>query len=147
MTNKPFTIFDKPMPATQPTMLGYAEISAEELAALKKQIAMGLGHVKPEADVPDELANAVGEFGSATNPVDCASVPACISYLQRLRTTDGSRVKFTRKGCIVDKAVSQYPIDVYLLLGKDGKLLKRIYMSGYQIENSETAPDGFVLMK
>lgn len=147
MTNKPFNIFDQPPPAAKSIMLGDLEMTAEEFDALKKQISHGLGQVKPGADVPDELANAVGEFGSATNPVGCSSVPACIAYLKRLRTADGRRVQFTRKGSILDKTVSQYPIDAYILTGTDGRALQPLYMSGYQRRDSKTEPEGFTLAR
>jgi hypothetical protein len=147
MTSKPFNIFDTPVPAAKSTMLGDLELTAEEFDALKKQIAHGLGQVPPDADAPDKLANAVGEFGSATNPVGCSSVPSCIAYLKRLRTTDGRRIQFKRKGSNIDKSVSQHPIDVYALSLTDDKPLKIIYMSGYQRSDSKVAPKGFTLSK
>lgn len=147
MTNKPFNIFDQPPPAPKSIMLGDLEMTAEEFDALKKQIAHGLGQVKPGADVPDELANAVGEFGSATNPVGCSSVPACIAYLKRLGTADGRRIQFTRKGCIQDKTVSQHPIDMHVLIGPNIQALKTIFMSGYQRCDSKVAPEGFTLAR
>jgi hypothetical protein len=147
MTHKTFNIFDKPVPVTKSTMLGDLELTAEEFDALKKQIAHGLGQVQPDADVPDELANAVGVIGSATNPIGCASVPACLAYLRRLRPIDGSGIVFTRKGTVVDKAVSQYPIDVYVLTVTDGRASQTIYMSGYQPKNATTTPEGFTLEK
>lgn len=147
MKHKQFNIFEKPAPTEKSTMLGDFELSAEEFDALKKQIAHGLGQVKPGADVPDELANAVGEFGSATNPVGCSSVPACIDYLKRLRTTDGRCIQFTRKGTVVDKAVSQHPIDVYVLTGTDGRALQTLFISGYQRGESKVAPAGFALLR
>lgn len=121
------------------------DISAAEIADLKIQVARGLGHVQPADDAPDELANAVGEFGSATNPIGCSSVPACIAYLKRLRTTDGRRIQFVRKGCIVDKAVSKFPIDAYDVIKTDYKVLKTLFMSGYQRSDAKLAPDGFTL--
>lgn len=147
MTNKPFNIFDKPVPTAKPTMLGDLELTAEEFDALKKQIAHGLGQVQPDVDAPDEMANAVGEFGSSTHPIGCASIPACIAYLMRLRTTDGQRIKFMRKGAVVNKAASQHPIDMYELIGTDNLTLKTIFMSGYQRYDSRIAPEGFTLAR
>jgi hypothetical protein len=146
MTNKPLTVFDKPAPTAESIQHSWSDISAEEIADLKIQISRGLGQTKPADDASDELENAVGELGSATNPIGCSSVPACIAYLKRLRTTDGQRILFTRKGCIVDKNVSQHPIDVYALAGTAGRTLRTIYMSGYQPKNSEIAPAFFYLM-
>lgn len=147
MTSKPFNIFDKPVPAAKSTMLGDLELTAEEFDALKKQIAHGLGQVQPDADAPYEKANSVGEIGSATHPIGCASVPACIAYLRRLRTTDGKRIKFMRRGAVVSKSVSQHPIDMYVLIGTDNLVLKTIFMSGYQRYDSRIAPEGFTLAR
>lgn len=147
MTNKPFNIFDKPVPAAKSIMLGDLELTAEGFDALKKQIAHGLGQVQHDADAHDELANAVGELGSATNPIGCASVPACLAYLRRLRSIDGTRIHFSRKGCIIDKSVSQNPIDAYILTGTDDRALQTVYMSGYQRRDSKVAPEGFTLPK
>lgn len=113
-------------------MLGDLELTTEEFDALKKKIAHGLGQVQPDAGVHDELANAVGELGSATNPIGCASVPACIAFLKRLRSTDGRRIQFKRKGSNIDKSVSENPMDAYILTGTDGRALQTVYMSGYQ---------------
>lgn len=143
--NKPFNIFDKPVPTTESILHSWSDISAAEIVDLKIQVARGLGHVKPADDAPDELANAVGEFGSATNPIGCSSVPACIAYLKKIRNADGRRIQFVRKGCIVNKAVSKFPIDAYDVIGTDYKVLSTIYMSGYQRSDSKVAPDGFTL--
>ena len=147
MTNKPFNIFDKPVPIAASIMHSGFEISAAEIADLKIQVARGLGHAKPADDAPDELANAVGEFGSATNPVGCSSVPACIAYLKRLRTLDGRRIQFVSKGCIVSIAVSKFPIDAYDVIGTDYKVLTTLFMSGYQRSVSKVAPEGFTLTR
>jgi hypothetical protein len=144
--NKPFNIFDKTVPVAKSIILSDLEMTTDEFDALKKQIVHGLGKPQPAAEVPDELANAVGEFGSATNPIGCASVPACITYLRRLRTADGRRIQFVRKGSIVDIAVSKLPIDVYDVIGTDYKVLTTIYMSGYQRSDLNVAPEGFKLM-
>ena len=143
--NKPFNIFEKPVPTTESILHSLSDISAEEIADLKIQVARGLGHLQPADDAHDELANAVGEFGSATNPIGCSSVPACIAYLKRLRTADGRRIQFVRKGCIVDKTVSQYPIDAYDFIGTDYKVLTTLFMSGYQRSDSKVTPKGFTL--
>jgi hypothetical protein len=143
--NKPFNIFDKPVPTTESILHSWSDISAAEIADLKIQVARGLGHVQPADDAPDELANAVGEFGSATNPIGCSSVPACIAYLSKLRTIEGRSIQYMRKNCLVKKTVSEYPLDAYLILGTDGKPLTTIYMSGYQRSDSKVAPEGFTL--
>jgi hypothetical protein len=147
MNNKPFNIFDKPAPATKSIMLGDLELTTEEFNTLKNQISHGLVQIQSEAEVPDELANAVGKLGSATNPVGCSSIPACLAYLKRLRTTDGCRIQFQRKGCTIDIAVSQHPIDVYVLTAIDGKASQTIYMSGYRSSDSRIAPEGFKLTR
>ena len=146
-SNKPFNIFDKPVPTTASTLQSWSYISAAEIADLKIQVARGLGHVQPSDDAPDELANAVGEYGSATNPVGCASVPACVAFLQRLRTTDGHRTEFVRRGSVMNKSISNFPLDEYFIFGTDGKSLKTIYMSGYQRCDAKLAPEGFTLTK
>jgi hypothetical protein len=144
---KPIQAFNKPVLKDKSKIQVDLQITSEEFNALKQQIALGLGRVRPGADIPDELANAVGEFGSETNPIGCASVPACIAYLQRLRTADGQHIRFTRKGCITNRMISRSPIDVYLILGKKGTVLRSIYMSGYQRSDSKYAPKGFVLAR
>lgn len=147
MTKKPLTIFDKPAPTTESILHSWSDISAEEIADLKIQAARGLGHAKLSDDAPDELANAVGEFGSATNPIGCDSVASCLAYIKRLRTREGRRIQVIRKGCSVNKAVSRYPVDEYILLSTDGKPLKTIFMSGYQRCDSTIAPEGFTLAR
>lgn len=144
--NKPFNIFDKPVPTAESNIHSGFEISAAEIADLKIQVARGLGHVKPADDAPDELANAVGEFGSATNPIGCASVPACIAFLQRLKTTDGHLTEFVRRGSVMNKSISNFPLDEYLIFGTDGKSLRTIFMSGYQRCDAKLAPEGFTLI-
>jgi hypothetical protein len=146
MTNKPIHAFNKPVLKDKSKMIDDLQITSEEFNALKQQIALGLGRARPGADIPDDLVNPVGEFGCETNPIGCASVPACIAYLQRLRAVDGP-IKFTRLGCITNKKISRYPIDKYALIGNDGIALKTIYMSGYQRSDSQKAPKGFTLAR
>jgi hypothetical protein len=146
MTNKPIHAFNKPVLKNKSKMIDDLQITSEEFNALKQQIALGLGRVRSGTDVPYDLVNAVGEFGCETNPIGCASVQACIAYLQQLRTADGP-IKFTRLGCITNKMTSRYPIDKYVLIGNDGIALKTIYMSGYQRSNSQKAPKGFALAR
>jgi hypothetical protein len=147
MTNKPIHAFNKPVLKNKSKMIDDLQITSEEFNALKQQIALGLGRVRSGTDVPYDLVNAVGEFGCETNPIGCASVQACIAYLQQLRSADGQRIQFTRLGCITNKKISRYPIEKYALVGNDGIALKTIYMSGYQRRDSKKAPKGFVLTR
>lgn len=146
MTNKPFNIFDKPVPAAKSTMLGDLGLSAEEFDALKKQIALGLGQVQPDADAPDEFANAVGEIGLASRPMGFVSVQASLFFLQRLRTKEGQRIKATRLRSFFDKAVSNFALDEYSISGVDG-VSHSLFLSCYQPKNATTAPEGFTLAK
>jgi hypothetical protein len=144
--NKPFNIFDKPVPTAKSTMLGDLELTAEEFDALKKQIAHGLGQVQHVADAHDELANAVGELGSATNPIGFSSIPASLAYMKRLRTIDAGRIQLTRKRSALNKTVSRFPIDEYFYLGIDG-VSHSLFFSGYQPKDATIAPEGFTLAK
>jgi hypothetical protein len=141
---KPINTFNKPVLKDNSKTHADLQITSEEFNALKQQIALGLGRVRPGTEIPDDLVKAVGEFGCETNPIGCASVPACIAYLNRLITADG-HIKFTRLGCITNKKISRYLIDKYALVGNDGIALKTIYMSSYQRRDSKNAPVGFAL--
>jgi hypothetical protein len=142
---KPIQAFNKPVLKDKSKMLYDLKITNEEFNALKEQISRGLG-LRTGADIPDDLANTFGDFGCETNPIGCASVPACIAYLNRLITADG-HIKFARLGCITNKKISRFPIDKYALIGNDGIALKTIYMSGYQRSDSKNAPVGFALAR
>jgi hypothetical protein len=144
---KPINDFKKPVLKDKSKIHDDLQITSEEFNALKQQIALGLRRVRPGADVPDDLVNAVGEFGCETNPIGCSSVPACIAYLQQLRSANGQRIQFTRLGSITNKVTSRYPIDIYALIGNDGIALKTIYMTGYQLRDSKKAPKGFSLAR
>jgi hypothetical protein len=93
----------------------------------------------------DEMPNGQGEFGmSASNPIPCHTVFGSTAYLGRLRTPDGLKVAYERRGS-VSSNVSRHPVDAYEISRPNGENLATIFISPYQKRISKKAPKGFKL--
>ncbi len=95
----------------------------------------------------DEIPGGYGEFGyERTNPIPTNTLFGSTSYLVRLRSLDGAKVVYKRRGSL-GSPVSQHPIDRYEIVHPDGRLLATIYLSPYHKKNSDKAPRGFTLLE
>jgi hypothetical protein len=95
----------------------------------------------------DELPNGYGEFGhDVTNPVPTHTVAGSTCYLARLRSSDGSKVLYERRGSASCETVPK-PIDIYDISHPSGTHLATIYLSPYQLRNSHRAPRGLTLIE
>jgi hypothetical protein len=95
----------------------------------------------------DEIPGGYGEFGfAATNPIPTNTIMGSTSYLARLRSPDGAKVIYKRRGSL-SSPVSQKPIDAYEIVHPDGRLLATIYLSPYHKKNSDKPPRGFTLLE
>jgi hypothetical protein len=93
----------------------------------------------------DELPNGQGEFGtSASNPIPCHTIFGSTVYLGRLRTLDGLKVNYVRRGS-VSSSVSKHPVDAYVIHDPDGQEIGTLYISPYQKRISGKAPRGLKL--
>lgn len=94
----------------------------------------------------DEIPNGYGEFGlTPTNPIPTNTVLGSYSYLERLCTSEGMKVKVGRRKA-VNTDVSPMAIDMYELSRADGTPLPNVYISAYHKRNSKKAPRGFRLL-
>jgi len=94
----------------------------------------------------DEMPNGNGEFGLAlSNPIPCHTIVGGYAYLDRLRSSDGAKIKYDRIGSF-GSDVSSHPVDGYVISDTNGQKLANIYISPYQKRNSNKAPKGFKLV-
>ncbi len=94
----------------------------------------------------DEIPGGYGEFGyDIANPIPTKTVFGSTSYLAKLRLPEGTKVLYERQGS-VSSPVSPDPVDAYNILHPDGRQLAVLYLSPYQMRNSEKAPRGFGLL-
>ena len=92
----------------------------------------------------DTIPEGYGEFGyEKTNPIPVNTVFGNISYLGKLRTTEGKRIQHERIGSTSAPNIN-LPIDIYKI--SDGiEVIATLYMSPYNKKNSERPPRGFKL--
>jgi hypothetical protein len=91
----------------------------------------------------DELPGATGEFGlTSTNPIPTRTVFGTISYLAKLRTSEGGKVSYERTGSM-ESNLSRFPIDSYEVIDAHIKRMGTLYFSPYQKRNSKRVPRGF----
>ena len=93
----------------------------------------------------DKVPGAYGEFGyDATNPIPTKGIPGRMAYLATLRTEDGVKVEYSRKGHTRAENVN-HPIDMYEIR-ENGERICMLYLCPYYKENSAIAPKGFKLL-
>jgi hypothetical protein len=92
----------------------------------------------------DEIPGSVGEFGLvATNPIPTMNIFGSRTYLDRLRTSDGQKVCYERRGSIVPEGANK-PVDIYDLTNLQGDYVGTVYISPYHRKNSTKIPIGFL---
>ena len=119
----------------------------EEADAIELLKAMMQYQVEARTDgvETDDIPKAYGPFGLCkTNPIPTRSVSGSNSYLERLRTQNGSRVTANRVGSTSAEDVTSGMIDMYQVSTGE-TALGTIYVCPYHKRNSEKAPEGFYL--
>ena len=119
--------------------------SGEEVSALEG-VMKAMEVICDEGIDADEFPNGVDSFGRvASNPIPTRTILGTLTYLSKLRTTDGALVKSQRIGAL-EHSVSAWPIDQYRITSQSGANLGDLYFSPYQKRNSRKAPENFVLL-
>ena len=89
-----------------------------------------------------KVPGAYGKFGyDATNPIPTKGIPGSISYLAKLRTEDGVKVEYKRKGCTHAENF-KHPVDRYEIRENE-EYVCMLHLCPYYKENSAIAPKGF----
>lgn len=92
--------------------------------------------------VNGKVPGAFGKFGyDATNPIPTKGIPGSIAYLAKLKTENGVKVEYERKGSTFSENVN-HPIDMYVIR-ENGEHICMLYLCPYYKENSAIAPKGF----
>ena len=100
-----------------------------------------MGSQGTDADV---IPEGTGEFGlEVTNPIPTSTNYGSISYLGKLRTLDGVKVEYERRGSYQAANIPSM-IDGYKITA-NGKDVATIFLCPYNKKNSEIAPRGFKL--
>ena len=93
----------------------------------------------------DIIPEGIGEFGyDVTNPIPVNTVFGNTAYLGRLRTLNGIKVRYERRGS-TGTANIKNPIDIYDIFEEENKIAT-LYISPYNKKNSTIAPKGFKLI-
>jgi hypothetical protein len=93
----------------------------------------------------DKVPGAFGEFGyDATNPIPTKGIPGSMAYLAKLRTENGVKVEYERKGQTRAENIN-HPIDIYVIR-ENGERICMLYFCPYYKENSAIAPKKFKII-
>jgi len=93
----------------------------------------------------DLMQEFKGEFGySVNNPIPINTILETHSYLSRLRTLDGEKVRYFKVGS-TSSQVSLHKVQCYKTKNIKGEDLAVLYLSPFQKKTSEKAPKGFKL--
>lgn len=92
----------------------------------------------------DALAGGYGAFGSLTNPIPVNGAIGEIKYLGKLRSASGFPLFFHRLASAASP-VCDRPVDLYQVVGMDGKQWGKLYLSMYHPRRSNMAPAGYSL--
>lgn len=93
----------------------------------------------------DVIPEGIGEFGyDVTNPIPVNTIFGNKAYLGRLRTLDGVKVRYERKGSTGANNIEN-PIDIYDIF-KGDEFITTLFISPYHKKNSDLAPKGFKLI-
>jgi len=93
----------------------------------------------------DEIPDGKGEFGySVNNPIPVNTILETHSYLSRLRTLDGEKVRYFKIGS-TSSVASLYQVECYKIKNFKDNELAVLYLSPFQKKTSEKAPRGFKL--
>lgn len=77
-------------------------------------------------------------------PVYAKSVAGSEQYLNKLRTEDGGRITWNRRGSTSVSGVNGM-VDIYDCCDANGKMCGTIYINMYGTQNSNVAPVGFIM--
>ena len=89
-----------------------------------------------------KIPGANGEFGyDAINPIPTKGIPGSIAYLAMLRTENGVKVEYERKGHTRAENVN-HPIDRYEIR-ENGEYVCILHLCPYYKENSAIVQKGF----
>ena len=92
-----------------------------------------------------KVPGAYGEFGyDATNPIPTKGIPGSISYLAKLRTEDGVKVEYERRGSTHAENI-KHPVDMYEIKA-NREYVCMLHLCPYYKENSAIAPKGFRIL-
>ena len=92
-----------------------------------------------------KVPGAYGEFGyDATNPIPTKGIPGSISYLAKLRTEDGVKVEYERRGSTHAENI-KHPVDMYEIKA-NREYVCMLHLCPYYKENSAIAPKGFKVL-
>lgn len=90
----------------------------------------------------DEIPWGEGEFGySPSNPIPTHTSFGSISYLAKLKTMKGEKIKYSRLGSTTAINI-QNPVDIYEISDSSGFICK-LYISMYHKRNSDKVPRNF----
>lgn len=93
----------------------------------------------------DIIPEGMGEFGyDVTNPIPVNTVFGNTAYLGRLRTLNGIKVRYERRGSTGAANIKNL-IDIYDIYEEEKKIAT-LYISPYNKKNSTVAPKGFKLV-
>lgn len=134
------SIFGKKKPKT-----AWDELNANPLFKQQKELYELMSRQCEDGVDADEIPHGTGEFGmSPANPIPCHTIFGSTAYLGRLRTLDGLKVNYVRKGSF-SSDVTNHPVDGYGITDPSGRILATIFISPYQKRISKKAPSGFKL--
>jgi hypothetical protein len=120
-------------------------LSQDRARGLEELVKM-MSALNPDAVDADELPDARGAFGlSENNPIPTRSIVESRHFLERLRTSDGTKVLYERIGSFSSEATN-HPVDGYRITRPDGSSLATLYFSPYQKRTSAKVPHGFGLI-
>jgi len=118
--------------------------AAEAFRKYLEMIAMVKKTMGSQGTDADVIPEGTGEFGlEATNPIPTSTNFGSISYLGKLRTLDGVKVEYERRGSFQAANIPSM-IDGYKITA-NGKDVATIFLCPYNKKNSEIAPRGFKL--
>ena len=89
-----------------------------------------------------KVPGAYGEFGHDTsNPIPTKGIMGETAYLAMLRTENGVKVEYERKGHTRAENIN-HPVDMYEIR-ENGEYVCMLHLCPYYKENSAIAPKGF----
>jgi hypothetical protein len=109
-----------------------------------KELYEAMRRLNEDGTDQDIIPEGSGEFGyDITNPIPVNTIFGNTSYLGRLRTMDGIKVRYERRGSGHAKNIKN-PIDIYDIYNGEEKIAT-LYISPYNKKNSKAVPRGFKL--
>lgn len=89
----------------------------------------------------EELTSNENDYGfDIDNPIELVSIGSIYTYLNSICLEDGSKIEYERTGSFDNK--KKVIIDEYVITSK-GKETRKLYFSGYGVNNSKITPKGF----